>query len=158
MRKIFIILPILAVLLCACSKQPEKSVTNSNDASQKSSSSQEIKQDSQKTTQNTDSKAKSDPDWPSDLVGTLPKPGDKIEKMKKGTGEFANSTFIEISEMSMESRDKYIETLISQGFKSLSNMKAGDAINFVGMKDDRSEQVQVVYNTSTKQCSIIYTK
>ena len=94
--------------------------------------------------------------WPSNLLGDLPKPEYQTVTYKKGeTGsDFEGSVQVELTGMS--DGDKYIKDLEAYGYSSLTNMKIGEAVNFIGQKDDDSTTVQVTYNDTTKECSIIY--
>ena len=150
MRKIIAIILLLTLALtmtsCGASAKNPPQTAESSPVTQKSSS---------------DSQASStDADWPSELVGDLPKPDCKIDKVEKGKkGSITeNATMIELSDMSKESAQKYIDTLKGQGFTSQVDLSVGEAIEFIGAKDDKSATVQVTYSTTTNKCSIIYTR
>lgn len=101
-------------------------------------------------------KAMSGEEWPADLVGDLPKP--EFETVSYEVGEkgsdFEGTVKIELK--GMQAGDKYIETLVGLGYSSMTNMKIGEAVNFIGAKDDKSANVQVTYNETSKECSILY--
>jgi hypothetical protein len=94
--------------------------------------------------------------WPSTLLGDLPKPEYQTVTYKKGEAgsDFEGSVQVELT--GMPDGDKYIKDLEAIGYSSLTNMKIGEAVNFIGQKDEDSTTVQVTYNYTTKECSIIY--
>lgn len=53
----------------------------------------------------------------------------------------------------MSDSDKYIQDLQDLGYSSMTNMKIGEGVNFIGAKDDGSATVQVTYNYTTQECS-----
>lgn len=108
------------------------------------------------TTAGTNSEAASGDQWPSKLVGDLPEPEYQTVTYKMGEigSDFEGSLFIDLTGMS--DGDKYIEDLQGLDYSSMTNMKIGDGVNFIGVKEDDSSTVQVTYNYTTKECSIIY--
>lgn len=94
--------------------------------------------------------------WPSKLAGDLPKPQYQTVTYKMGEigSDFEGSLFIELTGMS--DGDKYIQDLQVLGYSSMTNIKIGDGVNFIGAKDNGSATVQVTYNYTTKECSIVY--
>ena len=104
----------------------------------------------------TDGNASSGDQWPSKLAGDLPEPKYQTVSYKMGEigTDFEGSLFIELTGMS--DSDKYIQDLQDLGYSSMTNMKIGEGVNFIGAKDDGSTTVQVTYNYTTQECSIIY--
>lgn len=103
-----------------------------------------------------DGNASSGDQWPSKLAGNLPEPKYQTVSYKMGEigTDFEGSLFIELTGMS--DGDKYIQDLQDLGYSSMTNMKIGEGVNFIGAKDDGSTTVQVTYNYTTQECSIIY--
>ena len=153
----FVLLLILTLSITSCSSNTK----NNGPAAGSSTTATTATEQPATTSVNSISSNKApDAEWPSDLVGDLPKPDCKIDKIEKGKkGSITeNATMIELSEMNKESADKYIDLLKVQGFNSQVNTKVGEAIEFIGMKDDKSASVQFTYSTTTEKCSIIYSR
>lgn len=94
-------------------------------------------------------------EWPIFLVGDLPKPEYSAASYKvgeKGT-EFEGAVQIELTEM--PDGDGYIKQLEEFGYSSMTNMKIGEGVNFIGV-NEQNATVQITYNYQTKACSIIY--
>ena len=104
----------------------------------------------------TSADASSGEQWPSKLVGDLPEPQYQTVTYKMGEigTDFEGSLFIELT--GMADGDKYIQDLQDLGYSSMTNIKIGDGVNFIGAKDGNSSTVQVTYNYTTQECSIIY--
>ena len=102
------------------------------------------------------SDAASGEQWPSQLVGDLTEPIYQTVTYKMGEigSDFEGIVQIELTGMS--DGDKYIENLQGLGYSSMTNMKIGEGVNFIGEKEDGSANVQITYNYTTKECSIIY--
>ena len=94
--------------------------------------------------------------WPTDWVGSLPEPDHQTVQYKVGEegSDFEGSISIELK--GMADGDAYIAKLIELGYSSMTNMKIGDGVNFIGVNDEESVRVQVTYNYTTKECSIVY--
>ena len=94
--------------------------------------------------------------WPTDWVGSLPEPDHQTVQYKVGEegSDFEGSISIELK--GMADGDAYIAKLIELGYSSMTNMKIGDGVNFIGVNDEESVRVQVTYNYTTKECSIDY--
>ncbi len=94
--------------------------------------------------------------WPADWAGGLPEPDCQTIQYKVGEkgSDLEGSVSIELK--GMADGDAYIATLIELGYSSMTNMKIGDGVNFIGVNDEESTRVQVTYNYTTKECSIVY--
>lgn len=94
--------------------------------------------------------------WPTDWAGSLPEPDCQRVQYKVGEkgSDLEGSVSIELK--GMPEGDAYIATLIELGYSSMTNMKIGDGVNFIGVNDEESTRVQVTYNYTTKECTIVY--
>ncbi len=94
--------------------------------------------------------------WPADWAGGLPEPNHQKVQYKVGEkgSDLEGSVSIELK--GMADGDAYIATLIELGYSSMTNMKIGDGVNFIGVNDEESTRVQVTYNYTTEECSIVY--
>lgn len=94
--------------------------------------------------------------WPTELAGSLPAPSCQSVHFKCGEegSDMEGSVTIELKDM--QDGDGYIEILMDQGYSSMTHMKIGDGVNFIGVNDADSTRVQVTYNYTTKECTIIY--
>jgi len=100
--------------------------------------------------------ASSGDQWPSKLVGDLSEPTYQTVTYKLGEigSDFEGTVQIELT--GMPDGDKYIEALQGLGYSSMTNMKIGEGVNFIGAKEDGSATAQVTYNYTNQECSIIY--
>jgi len=137
-------------LCCACAQTQTPAASGSSESSEPAKTTQD---DASKTAP---AAPASGTEWPASLVGDLPKPDFATVKYDVGKKGSISEGSIMIDIKGMKDGDKYIESLKGLGYSSQTNMKVGDATEFIGMKDDKSASVQVTYNPKTSECSIIY--
>lgn len=150
MKKLLALSLFVAILMLCSACGNKQTTADNSQTSQPATTSQET------TEKSSPDAPASGTEWPTSLVGDLPKPDCQTIKYETGkTGSpFEGSIMINVT--GMKDGDKYIESLKALGYSSMTDMTVGDAREFIGAKDDRSATAQVTYNPKTLECSIIY--
>lgn len=94
--------------------------------------------------------------WPTEWAESLPAPSCKSVHYKVGEigSDLEGSVTIELKDM--QDGDGYIGILMDQGYSSMTHMKIGDGVNFIGVNEADSARVQVTYSYTSKECTIVY--